>query len=190
MVQSPPPRYVAKFPLRPLAQSWAPAWFYSALNWLGNSYYDASNVQQSFSLYMAGSDVDPYSRLGSTRLFMIFSTRETFRLTLAADVNSSAPSSGGTTYPNTDEGITQMYTALSASPIFSSVRYCYIPGRLGPNPNPDSLKLHLQAAPSRAATTPPPGCEPSCSDLRSPRWSLSVTSTRHRTSRSTTTARQ
>ena len=79
--------------LRP--QQFAPAWFYSALNWLGKSYYDASNVQQSFCNYLAGSDVDPYAKLGATRLFLITLVRETFWLTLAGatalTVKSSSP---------------------------------------------------------------------------------------------------
>ena len=63
-VQPPPLRYVAEpFP-RLTLQQWAPAWFYSALNWLGKSYYDASNVQQSFNLYMVGSDVRSLYVLG------------------------------------------------------------------------------------------------------------------------------
>lgn len=112
-------------------QEWAPAWFYSALNWLGKSYYDASFVRQSFSTYMVGSDVDPYAKLGSTRLFVISFLRESFWLSLATDVDSDAPLTLGTAYPNTDAGIRQMYVDLSASPIFSSVKFCYIPGRLG-----------------------------------------------------------
>jgi hypothetical protein len=54
------------FPI-PLPQLWAPAWFYSALNWLGQPYLDANNVEQSFNIFMAGSDVDPYQHIGSTR---------------------------------------------------------------------------------------------------------------------------
>ncbi len=138
-VQTLPPRFiVGQLPVT-LVQSWAPAWFYSALNWLGKSYYDASNVQQSFNDYMVGSDVDPYSSLGSTRLFVITKLQEIFQLTLASDSSSNAPLSGGTTYPNTDEGILQMYQALSASPIFSSVNYCYVPGRLAADVNPDAF---------------------------------------------------
>src|ERR1700722_18066902 len=126
VVQPLPPQYIAtQFPPQEV-QEWAPAWFYSALNWLGQSYYDASNAPQNFSLYMVGSDVDPYAKLGSTRLFMIFYDGDDFRLTLAADANSLAPTSGGSSYPNTDAGIRQMYLDLSASPIFSSVKYCYI----------------------------------------------------------------
>ena len=44
---------------KPRPRQWAPAWFYSALSWLGRSYYDASNTQRSFSIYLAGSNVDP-----------------------------------------------------------------------------------------------------------------------------------
>jgi hypothetical protein len=120
----------------PRLQQWAPAWFYSALHWLGKSYYDASNVQQTFNQYVAGSDVDPYARLGSTRLFVIYRTDDVFSLTLAADAQSDAPATGGTQYPNTDEGIGQMYLALSASAIFDSIKYCYIPGRIGSDLDP------------------------------------------------------
>ena len=112
-----------------IPEAWAPAWFYSALNWLNKPFYDASNVRQVFSNFLAGSDVDPYAQLGSTRLFIISTLRNTFRLTLAADANSSAPTSGGTTYANTDAGIRQMYIDLSASSIFPSVNYCYIPAQ-------------------------------------------------------------
>lgn len=137
-LQNPPLRYIGRpFP-RPISQAWAPAWFYSALNWLGKSYFDAGNVPQTFSPYLAGSDVDPYTHLGTTRLFMVFQIRNTFRLTLAADANSTAPASGGTTYPNTDQGILQMYNDLAASPIFSAVKYCYIPGRIGPDLDPNA----------------------------------------------------
>ena len=53
----------------PFFTKWAPAWFYSALGWLGKSYYDGSNTERSFAAYLAGSNVDPYQKLGSTRLF-------------------------------------------------------------------------------------------------------------------------
>jgi hypothetical protein len=134
----PPLKFISRPAQKLQVQQWAPAWFYSALNWLDKSYYDASNVLQSFSSYMVGSEVDPYARIGSTRLFMIFLFDDFFRLTLAADANSTAPMSGGASYPNTDEGILQMYTDLSASPIFGFVKWCYIPGRIGVdlNPNP------------------------------------------------------
>jgi hypothetical protein len=46
---------VNRIPL-PGLQPFAPAWFYSALNWLGKTYYDANNVAQGFNVYMAGSD--------------------------------------------------------------------------------------------------------------------------------------
>ena len=116
-----------------LQQEWAPAWFYSALNWLGKPYQDAGNVTQRFGPYLIGSDVDPYIHLGSTRLFVISVVRETlFQLSLAQDVNSLAPMpTEGALYPNTDAGITALYQALSASSIFSAVNFCYIPGRVG-----------------------------------------------------------
>lgn len=128
-------------------QRFAPAWFYSALNWLGRSYYDASGVSQRFNTYMVGSDVDPYTQLGSTRLFIIdLSDRDAFYLTIAPDVNSMASSSlsTATTYPNTNDGILRMYLTLAASSIFSSVQYCYIPARLGPGLSPKGLEDILQ----------------------------------------------
>ena len=142
VVQLPPPQFIGigrPFP-GPIPQAWAPAWFYSALNWLGKTYFDASNVEQSFSQYMAGSDVDPYTSNGSTRLFLIFKIEDTFRLTTAVDAQSLAPVLGGKSYPNTDEGIRQMYVDLSASPIFSSVKFCYIPGRVGADLNPNAFE--------------------------------------------------
>jgi hypothetical protein len=80
-----------------------------------------------------GSDVDPYRQLGSTRLFVISLVRETmFRLSLAPDASSLAPlPAEGIIYPNTDAGITDLYTALSQSSIFSAVNFCYVPGQLG-----------------------------------------------------------
>jgi hypothetical protein len=126
-----PQQYIGRSFPRPVFMEWAPAWFYSALNWLGKSYYDASSVQQSFSSYMAGSSVDPYAQIGSTRLFVISLIRNRFRLSLAADANSQASMSSGMLYPNTDAGILQMYLDLSSSAIFPSVNYCYIPGRVG-----------------------------------------------------------
>ena len=115
----------------PRRQAWAPAWFYSALNFLGRSYYDANNTAQRFAQYLGGSDVDPYLSLGATRLFMIIRIGNMFRLTLAADAASLAPTVGGESYPDTDEGIRQMYLDLSASPVFGLVKYCYVPGQTG-----------------------------------------------------------
>jgi hypothetical protein len=109
---------------------WAPAWFYSALNWLGKVYYDANHAVQSFNSYMAGSDVDPYAQIGSTRLFLIIRLGDQFRLSIAPDAGSIAPGADGTFYPNTDEGIREMYLALAASSIFASIKYCYVPGRI------------------------------------------------------------
>lgn len=120
---------------RPLP--WAPAWFYSALNWLGKTYYDANNLEQSFNIFMAGSDVDPYQQIGSTRLFLIIRLPEGFRLSIAPDADSLAPGSEGTTYPNTDQGIREMYLALADSPVFSRLKYCYVPGRIGADLAPE-----------------------------------------------------
>jgi hypothetical protein len=110
-------------------QEWAPAWFYSALNWLNKSYTDANNITQSFNNYLIGSDADPYAQLGSTRLFVIERLEDVFLLSIAADVNSTAPMSGGARYPTSDAGILSMYNDLAASPVYSAVKHCYIPGR-------------------------------------------------------------
>src|SRR6267154_3235950 len=120
-----------KQPMRSPAPPWAPGWFYSALAWLGKTYYDASTTAQSFNDYLAGSDVDPYVNIGLTRLFLIVRFRDSFRLSMAADVNSTALLSEGALYPVSDEGIRDMYLALSANAVFPRVKYCYVPGRLG-----------------------------------------------------------
>jgi hypothetical protein len=116
----------------PIAIEWAPAWFYSALAWLGQSYRDASNTQRSFSNYLAGANVDPYRQLGSTRLFLIEFMRNEFFLSIAPDPDSEAPLSGEnvTYYQRTDAGILQMYKDLSASNIFPCVTHCYVPGEV------------------------------------------------------------
>jgi hypothetical protein len=116
----------------PIAVEWAPAWFYSALAWLGQSYRDASNAQRSFSNYLAGANVDPYQKLGSTRLFVIEFMRNEFFLSIAPDADSEAPLSGANVkyYQRTDAGILQMYKDLSASDIFPFVTHCYVPGKV------------------------------------------------------------
>lgn len=131
--------------LRPL--QWAPAWFYSALNWLGKAYYDASQVAQHFNSYMAGSDVDPYAEIGSTRLFLVIRAGESFRLSIAPDVDAiaSGSASDATLYPNTDEGIRAMYLALAASPVFASIKYCYVPGRIGADLDPSDNERFVAA---------------------------------------------
>ena len=135
VAQRAPATLVARPIRKPISfqETWAPAWFYSALNWLGKPYHDAGNVSQRFGLNLVGSDVDPYRQLGSTRLFVISLVRNTmFRLSLAPDASSLAPlPAEGALYPNTDAGITGLYTALSQSSIFSAVKYCYVPGVLG-----------------------------------------------------------
>lgn len=50
----------------PRLEAWAPAWFYSALSWLGKSYVDAGNSTQAFQRYLIGSDVDP-TRISAPR---------------------------------------------------------------------------------------------------------------------------
>ena len=135
--QSSSPQAIHKLP-PVLRLQWAPAWFYSALEWLGKVYYDANNTAQSFNTYMAGSDVDPYAQIGSTRLFLIVRLGAEFRLSIAPDAASSAPAADGTLYPNTDEGIREMYLALAGSHVFASVKYCYIPGRIGSDLDPSA----------------------------------------------------
>jgi hypothetical protein len=115
----------------PRPRKWAPAWFYSALSWLGQSYRDATNTQRNFSIYLAGANVDPYRKLGSTRLFIIKYQRNEFFLSIAPDADSDAPLSGNLPiYPRTDAGILQMYEDLAASDIFPLVTHCYVPGRV------------------------------------------------------------
>jgi hypothetical protein len=107
----------------------APAWFYSALAWLGQTFTDGALQQRAFATWLAGSDVDPYAALGSTRLFVVAKEgAQAFRLTVAPDASSSAPLSGGTTYTADDAGIGQLYRELASSPIFAAVNYCYVPG--------------------------------------------------------------
>jgi hypothetical protein len=120
----------------PIARAWAPAWFYSALSWLGQSYYDASNTQQAFNIFLAGANVDPYQRLGATRLFVIVFERDEFFLSIAPDVDSDAPLTGDSLkiYPRTDAGILSMYTDLAASDVFPFVTHCYVPGKVGFSP--------------------------------------------------------
>ena len=114
-------------------QEWAPAWFYSALNWLGKSYVDANNTEQAFTNYMYGSDVDPYAQLGNTRLFFIALQDDVFVLSIAPNLTSTAQQSTITRYPKSDQGILAMYNALAASPIFGSLKILYIPGRYASN---------------------------------------------------------
>jgi hypothetical protein len=117
---------------RPIPRRWAPAWFYSALSWLGQSYYDASNTQRSFNIYLAGANVDPYRQLGATRLFLIRFQRNEYFLSIAPDAESDAPLYDPSIqyYPHTDAGILQMYEDLAASDIFPLVTHCYVPGRV------------------------------------------------------------
>ena len=116
----------------PIAVEWAPVWFYSALAWLGQSYRDGVNTQRSFSNYLVGANVDPYQKLGSTRLFVIEFMRNEFFLSIAPDADSDAPLSGANVqyYQRTDAGILQMYKDLSASAIFPLVTHCYVPGKV------------------------------------------------------------
>jgi hypothetical protein len=113
-------------------QEYAPAWFYSALNWLGTSYLDAGNAEQAFGSYLYGSEVDPYAQLGSTRLFRVERIKNVYLLSIAPDPSSSAPATAAARYPASDAGLLAMYNALAASPVFAAVKYCYVPGRYGP----------------------------------------------------------
>jgi hypothetical protein len=118
-------------PYRP--QAYAPAWFYSALNWLSATYLDANGNAQSFSDYLVGSDVDPYQQLGSTRLFVVARGGQGYVCSTATNVNGTAALPTGNGYPATDDGILSLYNDLAASPIFSAVTYCYVPGRSTPD---------------------------------------------------------
>jgi hypothetical protein len=128
------PKATATMPInghfRPPFRKWAPAWFYSALSWLGQTYSDANNAEHAFGRYLVGSNVDPYQKLGTTRLFVIEFIRNEFFLSIAADSDSDAIAQNGTVYPKSDIGILSLYEDLAASDIFSSVTHCYIPGRV------------------------------------------------------------
>jgi hypothetical protein len=90
--------------------------------------------------------------------------RNTFRLTLAADANSMAPTTGGTSYQNSDDDIRQMYLGLSASPVFASVNTVMFPDRRA------SISIQeRQLAALRVAMIPPRVCERSFSDQPFPR---------------------
>ncbi|WP_434667423.1 hypothetical protein P5W99_38965 [Paraburkholderia sp. A3BS-1L] len=114
-----------------LPRKWAPAWFYSALCWLGRSYTDASGSTGGFSQFLIGADVDPYRQLGATRLFVIEERDGQFGLSIAADRDSDASLASDTLqlYERSDAGILQMYQNLSASAIFPFVTHAYVPGR-------------------------------------------------------------
>ena len=148
----------------PIAIEWAPAWFYSALAWLGQSYRNAANTQRSFSNYLAGANVDPYRQLGSTRLFLIEFLRDEFFLSIAPDIDSEAPLSGENVkyYQRTDAGILQMYMDLSASNIFPCVTHCYVPGEVDLAPS-----LKDQLAEKTVGYDRPLACAASCWDRRS-----------------------
>lgn len=117
--------------------TWAPVWLYSALGWVGKSYYDASAVQRTFSFGLCGSDVDPYVSLGSTLLFFISQAGNGgWAVTFGADMLSiqqggMALNSNVPTFANTDAGILAMYRFLVGSPVFSKLKYCYIPSHIG-----------------------------------------------------------
>ena len=109
-------------------EQFAPAWFYSALNWLGSSFQDASGTRRSFAYFMIGSDVDPYRTLGSTRLFYVARVPGAgYEMSVAADTASTASLTVTTSYDASDAGILAMYQALAASPVFASVKYCAVP---------------------------------------------------------------
>lgn len=116
---------IKRFP----AQQWAPAWFFSALNWLGKPFIDGNDTGQQFGLSLFGSDVDPYAQLGSTRLFVIKYLDGALTLQIATAVDSTALTPAVTRYPMTDAGVTSLYNDLATSPVFAAVRYAYIPGR-------------------------------------------------------------
>jgi len=109
-------------------EHYAPAWFYSALNWLGLSFQDASGAQRTFAGFMIGADVDPYHSLGTTRLFYVARVPGAgYEMSVAADTNSTASLTDTTAYDASDVGILAMYQALAASPVFASVTYCAVP---------------------------------------------------------------
>ena len=67
------------------------------------------------------------------------------------------------TYANTHAGIREMYLALAAGPVFTRLKFCYVPGRIGPDLDPSGGVAGLTAVRSGAledGTILPPGCVP------------------------------
>ncbi len=64
-------RRIVPVPPRPVRLVHAPAWFHSALAFLGYRFRGADGTLQAFAPVLAGSDVDPYAQLGATKLFVI-----------------------------------------------------------------------------------------------------------------------
>ena len=130
-------------------EQFAPAWFYSALNWLGSSFQDASGTRRSFAYFMIGSDVDPYRTLGSTRLFYVARVPGAgYEMSVAADTASTASLTVTTSYDASDAGILAMYQALAASPVFASVKYCADARRFAPSRSFAAAGLRPSSSPA------------------------------------------
>ena len=125
---SPPPWLRPTGGTHPGGQAAAPAWFYSALAFLGTTYTAGDGSQQTFGRVLGGSDVDPYASLGATRLFLIARVGDGFQLSLAPNGAAPAPLTGGAVYARTDAGVAAMYAALAASPLFASAAFAYLAG--------------------------------------------------------------
>src|ERR1039458_10529314 len=95
-----------------------------------------------------------------------------FSLSIAPDGDSTAPGTDGTIYHKTDEGIREMYLALAANPIFSRLKFCYVPGRIGADLDPSGNEAGIASragGPLRMDMTRRRGFVPWCSDRQSRR---------------------
>ena len=106
----------------------APVWLYSALALLGGTFTASDGSTQAFGSVVCGSDVDPYAELGAARLFCIGRSSAGFTLGVSPDSSSPAPVSGSGSFPDTDQGIMELFTILVQAPAFAAAKYAYIPG--------------------------------------------------------------
>ena len=135
----------------------APAWFHSALAFLGKRFRGADGTVQTFAPVLGGSEVDPYAQLGATKLFVIQSTGTGFRMALAPTPESAAVlTTTSATYPATDAGIASMYRALSESDVFATVGFVWVPGG-GPQRLGQAAAAYLPAAWGRDGYDPNSG---------------------------------
>ena len=123
-----PPPWTIPTPLPVSTGTWAPMWFYSGLFALGTFFSGPDGAEQSFGLVLAGSDVDPYSSLGATRLFTVTRAGDVFSLGLSPDGSSPAPFGGSGQFPVTDQGISELYATLQASQAFAAAKFAYVAG--------------------------------------------------------------
>ncbi len=130
IITEPPQRVIPVLPPPATTDSLAPAWLYSALASLGTAFTASDGSRQAFGSVLFGSDVDPYAELGATRLFCIDRIADEFTLGVSPDASSPAPIGGFGSFPITDEGISELFTTLAATPAFAAAKYAYVPGGL------------------------------------------------------------